>query len=52
MAVHFNNRGLAYYHMRLYEPALEDFNVAIAIELDSPDPAMNPNKRHMLQAES
>lgn len=34
MAVHFNNRGLANYHMGIYESALEDFNIAISIEIE------------------
>ena len=45
-AVHFNNRGLANYHLRMHDMALEDFNTAIAIDTDDPDPSKNPNKSY------
>lgn len=42
MAAHYNNWGLANFHMKQYDQALEDFNTAIAIDTNQVS-SLNPN---------
>ena len=42
VAAHYNNWGLAKFHMKMYDDAIEDFDIAVAIETNEQS-QKNPN---------